>query len=68
MSCFLHLKWKKNLLMLLTRYVFVKRIMNHTVKFTMKDDLRQFSHVTTFVLISLPLKRLLYILCCSRLI
>lgn len=54
--------------MLLTRYVFVKRIMNHTVKFTMKDDLRQFSHMKTFVLISLPLKRLLYILCCSRLI
>lgn len=53
--------------MLLTRYVFVKQIINHTVKFTMKDNLRQFSHVRTFVLISLSLKRVLYILCSLRL-
>lgn len=45
--------------MLLTCYVFVKRIMNHTVKFAMKDDLRQFSHVKTLMLISLALKLVL---------
>lgn len=42
--------------MLLTCYVFVKRIINRTVKFTMKADLRQFSGVKTLALISLALK------------